>query len=133
LIRKLDDDDPFDEGDSRYLAKEVLTESCEPLEVPSRSKCDIFSLGLTVYQLATLKNLPSSGDEWDRIREGHLEFPSNLSPEFCSLIKLMAHPDPKIRPSAHDLMYHPLIFPSNRSNLEDVNDKFKVWKKVIKK
>jgi serine/threonine protein kinase len=47
----------LEEGDSRYLAKEVLNYH------PSidLTQSDIFSLGLTIYEMLTLEPLPNSG------------------------------------------------------------------------
>jgi hypothetical protein len=119
LIKHLSGDD-FDEdgqeGDSRYLAKEVLNGSLNSSDPASRSKSDIFSLGLTIYQLATQRKLPSHGEEWENLRKGSLEFPENFSPEFCNLVNSMVHPDPRLRPSANALFYHPKVFSSNTSD-----------------
>lgn len=47
----------LEEGDSRYLAREVLNYH------PSidLTKSDIFSLGLTIFEMLTLETLPNSG------------------------------------------------------------------------
>lgn len=39
------------EGDSRYMAPELLKEVDETDEMPDLRKADIFSLGVTVYEL----------------------------------------------------------------------------------
>lgn len=55
----------IEEGDSRYLAKEVLNiESGVDL-----TKADIFSLGMTAYEMLTLEVLPNNGEHWRRVRE----------------------------------------------------------------
>merc|ERR1719486_1645792 len=61
--------DEISEGDSRYLAREVLRGDFANL-----TKADVFSLGLLCYELATNpKELPCNGDEWHRLREGIIE------------------------------------------------------------
>ncbi|KAL6052448.1 Mitosis inhibitor protein kinase wee1 [Balamuthia mandrillaris] len=95
------------EGDSRYLSRELL--QCN-VDCSQLSKADIFSLGCSVYELALGKALPSRGDEWNAIRDGHIALPrQSFSVEFEELIKLMLHPDVQRRPSAEELLHHPLL------------------------
>lgn len=56
-----------DEGDVRYLAREVLQEQFT--ELP---KADVFSLGLMAYEAAGGGPLPKEGDEWHALRNGEL-------------------------------------------------------------
>lgn len=51
------------EGDSKYLATEVL----EGIYTPS---CDVFSLGVTLLELATDLVLPPNGVLWHELRNG---------------------------------------------------------------
>ncbi len=46
-----------EEGDSRYLAKEVLNLDSKV----DLTKADIFSLGMTAYEMLTLELLPNNG------------------------------------------------------------------------
>lgn len=57
-------DDPNDaiEGDSKYLAKEVLNDK------PTKA-ADIFSLGMTILELATDLDLPCNGVFWHNLRQ----------------------------------------------------------------
>lgn len=41
----------------------------------STCQCDIFSLGITVYELVLGEPLPANGPEWQAIRHGHLRLP----------------------------------------------------------
>lgn len=68
-----------------YIAPELLQ------ALPSTS-CDIFSLGLVLYELAAQLDLPTeapSGSEaWHRLREGELPFPP--APECSAALKVRA-------------------------------------------
>ena len=52
----LDNSLPFEEGDSRYMPQEVLNENFDHLD-----KVDIFSLGVSVYELLRGSSLPDTG------------------------------------------------------------------------
>jgi len=98
------------EGDSRYIAPELLEENYEHL-----TKADIYSLGMSAYELcrASQQPLPSGGEEWHQIRRGYLE-PMTVDSELVSLIREMLCPDPCLRPCARDVI--------RRLGLEDKKD-----------
>lgn len=54
-----------DEGDCRYMAPELLE------NIPITPAADIFSLGLTVYELLTDEVLPQNGPRWRQLRSRH--------------------------------------------------------------
>lgn len=89
------------EGDSRYMAPEMLNE-----EYGELNKCDIFSLGATLYEICLGRELPANGQEWHEIRNGMLD-PEALkvySPSMQELVRLMLQRDPVRRPSAQALI-----------------------------
>ncbi|GBG24357.1 Wee1-like protein kinase [Hondaea fermentalgiana] len=90
-----------EEGDSRYMAMEILNEDYRQL-----TKGDIFSLGASLYEMCLGHELPANGPEWHDIRAGKLsqEALSRVSPDMQSLIRLMLGKDPVARPSAEALL-----------------------------
>lgn len=97
------------EGDCRYLAKEVLglslgLEEIEDLtELP---KADVFSLGIVCYELATNPEvLPCGGEDWQQLREGHLDVARlpQLPESLLRLLCRMVHRVPCERPSSGEV------------------------------
>ncbi|KAL0968514.1 hypothetical protein UPYG_G00267870 [Umbra pygmaea] len=94
-----------EEGDSRFLASEVLHEDYSNLP-----KADVFALGLTLLLAAGSPPLPQNGDAWHRLRQAQLpSLPLELSLAFTSLIQSMLDPEPSQRPSASTLCKHPVL------------------------
>lgn len=94
-----------EDGDSRYLALEVLQKS--HINQLYLDKCDIFSLGLTLYVCATNYNMPKEGNDWQQLR---LNIKQYLYPiEHCTkelnelLLQQMCNIDPQKRPSAYEV------------------------------
>ena len=52
------------EGDSRFMAPEVLTSA------PSTSSSDVFSLGLICLEVVVGCELPGRGTNWQNLRQG---------------------------------------------------------------
>jgi len=103
--------DDISEGDCRYLAREVLRGNLSDLP-----KADVFSLGLLLYELSTNpKPLPCNGEEWHRLREGHLELDllSHLPEPLLALLQSMVHALPAERPSCDGIARHPAVAPDD--------------------
>ncbi|XP_063702681.1 membrane-associated tyrosine- and threonine-specific cdc2-inhibitory kinase [Culicoides brevitarsis] len=92
------------EGDSRYIAPEVLQGNFS-------KAADIFSLGCCVLELACNIELEANGPLWQQLRDGKLpqEFISELSPDLQALIKCMLEPNPSQRPDVNTLLRHPRV------------------------
>ncbi|CAD6192845.1 unnamed protein product [Caenorhabditis auriculariae] len=87
-----------EEGDSKYLAPEVLNGR------PSKAS-DIFSLGVTMLEAATDMDLPSCGDSWHQIRNGQIpeRFFEGIDKDIRYLIEWMLRGEPSARPTTKDL------------------------------
>jgi len=96
----------FEEGDSRYMSRELLTHDGASLDL---TKCDIFSLGATMYEICSGgASLPPNGPEWHALRDGIVTSNSNNLPhtsyEMKRILGDMMHPDPHQRPTAKALL-----------------------------
>ncbi|KAI6207277.1 Protein kinase domain-containing protein [Aphelenchoides fujianensis] len=94
------------EGDSRYLAREALDDISEYCVSTKR---DVFSLGVTILQLATDLWIPNNGEELEDIRALRLprKLLDRMSEELRSLIGLMMSDDPAARPEAAAILKMP--------------------------
>lgn len=66
-----------EEGDTRYMARELLDWGTKDLR-----KCDVYSLGASIYELSNGLPLPSEGSEWQGLRNDSYDspkFPMNPS------------------------------------------------------
>lgn len=125
----------IEEGDSRYLPRELLEENFDVALLP---RADIFALAMSVWELAVRQPLPRQGALWKDLRDLKplIEFrnfevdsrsgltqsaaasisqwplfalPEHLSPGFRDLLISMLHPDPMRRPTARKLLEHPML------------------------
>jgi serine/threonine protein kinase len=90
---------PQAEGDRRYLPCEALDEQVAHLD-----KIDMFSLGATLYELATGRPLPRSDIDWAQLRNGNLADLSRVGPFLRDAIRALMHSDPLRRPSAQNVV-----------------------------
>ncbi|UMM15555.1 hypothetical protein L5515_012954 [Caenorhabditis briggsae] len=90
-----------EEGDSKYLAPEVLNGK------PTFAS-DIFSLGVTILEAATDLDVPSNGDAWHQIRNGQIpeRFFVGISSDLRVLIEQMINKEPMKRPTSDALRKH---------------------------
>ena len=107
LLTKITEAHTIPEGDCRYLARELL--SREVLQnLPDLKKSDIFSLGITAYELIALVNLEKNGKEWQALRQGTFEYPAHVlklySAELLGTVRRMLSPNTDDRPRARDLL-----------------------------
>lgn len=78
---------------------------------------DIFSLGLTVYELCYTQEqiekgtllLPTEGPLWHKLREGESDPVQNRPMEMVTLIQKMLLPDPAARPTAEIIVSLPEV------------------------
>uniref|UniRef100_A0A183C5K6 Membrane-associated tyrosine- and threonine-specific cdc2-inhibitory kinase wee-1.3 n=1 Tax=Globodera pallida TaxID=36090 RepID=A0A183C5K6_GLOPA len=106
LVFDLNKDDPRNasEGDSKYLATEVLNDK------PTKA-ADIFSLGMTILELATDLDLPNNGVFWHEIRDRMIDekYIGFLSPDLRRVLAWMIDPSSLNRPKASELLKDPAI------------------------
>ena len=98
------------EGDSKYISPEVFYKQKDKIN----KKTDIFSLGLSIYEILSESELPLNGDEWQNIRK--IGIGDNLfeliskklglkeSEIFINLIKIMTNIDSSSRPDINILL-----------------------------
>ncbi|XP_045582114.1 membrane-associated tyrosine- and threonine-specific cdc2-inhibitory kinase [Procambarus clarkii] len=91
------------EGDPKYLAPEIMNLQFGP---PG----DIFSLGMTILELATDLDLPKQGDAWQQLRQGRLPPAANrLSEELQCVLTGFLQPNPLDRLTAQQALALPTI------------------------
>lgn len=93
-----------EEGDARYLAREVLNGDTRHLD-----KGDMFALGASLYELATGCLLPQDGAAYQDLRDGKLKLLPVASVAFSKIIADLMHPDAEQRPSARKILMSPLF------------------------
>lgn len=92
------------EGDPRYMAPELLRGEYGPA-------ADVFSLGVSILELACNIEVPNGGEGWQQLRQGCLpsEFTSSLSAELQTVLQMMLAPEPSERPTVSELLALPSV------------------------
>ncbi|KAG7492194.1 hypothetical protein MATL_G00011900 [Megalops atlanticus] len=92
------------EGDPRYMAPELLRGEYNPA-------ADVFSLGVSILELACNMEVPKGGDGWQQLRQGNLpsEFTNALSAELQSVLRMMLAPDASERATVSQLLALPVV------------------------
>ncbi|KAL1264112.1 hypothetical protein QQF64_004467 [Cirrhinus molitorella] len=92
------------EGDPRYMAPELLRGEYG-------TAADIFSLGVSILELACNIEVPKGGDDWQQLRRGHLpaEFTNALSEDMQYMLRLMLNPEPCKRATTQQLLSLPSV------------------------
>lgn len=87
------------DGDAKYLAPEIM-------EGHFSKAADIFSLGITILELACSLELPKGGVLWHTLREGKLpiEFTEGLSDDLIVFITRAMDPNYLTRPSINEIV-----------------------------
>ena len=100
------------DGDSKYIAPELL-------EGIFTKAADIFSLGITVLELACSLELPKSGPLWQQLRQKQLpvKFTTGLSDDLILLISSMMDPNPCNRPTVDDILSMQCVRQADTRNL----------------
>uniref|UniRef100_A0A915PRX2 non-specific serine/threonine protein kinase n=1 Tax=Setaria digitata TaxID=48799 RepID=A0A915PRX2_9BILA len=106
LIIDIQKNSKEEEGDGKYLAPEVLQSGAGK---PS----DIFSLGMTMIDICTDLELPSTGDLWQgfRCKKIYYEFIKgmNVPSALLRVILPLLETDPSKRPSAEEICRIPVL------------------------
>lgn len=113
----------IEDGDCRYLPKELLRDDYSQLQ-----KADVFSTALTAYEAATKKNLPKNGPEWHRLRDGEFSLPQTpvFSTGLEKMLKKMVDSDPTNRPDAFTVVN--LLLDRGMAAVKQQQDEMEVWK-----
>ncbi|XP_070566515.1 membrane-associated tyrosine- and threonine-specific cdc2-inhibitory kinase-like [Ptychodera flava] len=113
------------EGDPKYLAPELL-----------RGKfgkpADVFSLGISVLELACDLELPKGGDPWHQLRNGNIpsQFTHDLSDDLCNVIYTMMEPDHNHRLSLDQVLAMPVVKRQRRRRRRELR-LHKMWSKLL--
>ncbi|KAG8335956.1 Protein kinase, membrane associated tyrosine threonine 1 [Homalodisca vitripennis] len=94
------------EGDAKYMAPELLNSAKE-----FTTKADIFSLGISILELAGNLSLPTNGEVWKALRDDTfpLTHTQRMSDDLFYLLTKMMSSDSSLRPSASDILQMPIV------------------------
>ncbi|XP_061160389.1 membrane-associated tyrosine- and threonine-specific cdc2-inhibitory kinase [Syngnathus typhle] len=90
-------------GDPRYMAPELLRGEYGPA-------ADVFSLGVSILELACNIEVPNGGEGWQQLRQGCLpEVATGLSSDLRKVLQMMLCPEPSDRPTVRQLLALPAV------------------------
>ena len=96
-------------GDPMYIAQECITQN------HFSKAADVFSLGISMFELATDLALPTSGPLWCKLRNDELDDTyynsreTPVSPELRKILNRMMERNPDERPTVQQLLEDPYI------------------------
>ncbi|KAH8080359.1 protein kinase [Aureococcus anophagefferens] len=101
------------EGDSRYMSRELLddddfTPASEKVD-RDLTKCDVFSLGATAFELLKRAPLAPNGPAWHALRDGSPDFPATTPADLRDCVAALLHPNPVWRPTAQMALMLPQL------------------------
>ncbi len=100
------------EGDARYMSSELLQMVSKNVRL---DKCDVFSLGITLFEVLSGRGLPHNGESWHHLRSGEALTPAPGCPvDLLDILHSCMHPDPACRETASGLLQLPTL----RSGIE---------------
>jgi hypothetical protein len=105
IINRSDESiDSIEEGDSKYLASETM-------QGKFTKAADIFSLGITIFEVASGLELPKHGKVYQKLRHNEIEdlYFNGLSADLVKIIKMMMEEDYTKRPTIDDLLQLEMI------------------------
>ncbi|KAK0422033.1 hypothetical protein QR680_007324 [Steinernema hermaphroditum] len=94
-----EDKDIWDDGDCRYLSHDLMN-NCPTV------MSDVFSLGITLFEVATQWTLPKNGEQWSALRtDGCIEgILKERCPEMAEIVGAAVRDDPNARASTTQLV-----------------------------
>lgn len=57
----------------------------------SLCQCDVFSLGITLYEIISGRPLPPNGEEWHSLRSGKVGMPMGMPEDLSQTLHAMMH------------------------------------------
>ncbi len=96
------------EGDARYMSPELLQMVSKNVRL---DKCDVFSLGLTLFEVLSGRGLPHNGESWHHLRSGEALTPAPSCPvDLLEILHSCMHPNPACRKTASGLLQLPTLW-----------------------
>ncbi|TKR95049.1 hypothetical protein L596_009269 [Steinernema carpocapsae] len=94
-----EDKDLWEDGDCRYLSHDLLNNAPTTMS-------DVFSLGMTLFEIASRVALPKNNEEWRALRtDGYIEtILRDLCPEMAEMIGAAVRNEPQARATTAQLL-----------------------------